>query len=324
MKRGSGGSRAAKRRAKKASKRPKRETDIVGSQPKELSDPPLSEKKQVKKKKKSSLWSDDEEEDVKASRDSSFEALSHHEPASLQADGDDHDDDLNGHQNDDDDDNDNDNDNDDDDDDGHEDDDNKYAASADDDSSSEGSDDLDPPMSEVSDFLFSSLISPHSTSTFYAAYNEKKPLHISRGDDPSASHSPLLTKEGIVTLLSKHSLKYGVDVNVTNVVEGKRRTLDLLPSKPGDPPVVAKVEDVMSNFESGCSVRLLCPQQFSEEVWEVCSILESEFGCMVGANAYLTPRGSQGFAPHYDDVDVFVLQQEGKKRWRIYEPFTKR
>jgi lysine-specific demethylase/histidyl-hydroxylase NO66 len=45
---------------------------------------------------------------------------------------------------------------------------------------------------------------------------------------------------------------------------------------------------------------------------------------MVGSNAYLTPLNSQGFAPHYDDVDVFILQLEGYKRWRVYAPFNKR
>lgn len=34
----------------------------------------------------------------------------------------------------------------------------------------------------------------------------------------------------------------------------------------------------------------------------------------------LTPANSQGFAPHYDDIEAFVLQIEGKKLWRIYEP----
>jgi len=38
------------------------------------------------------------------------------------------------------------------------------------------------------------------------------------------------------------------------------------------------------------------------------------------ANAYYTPRGSQGFAVHHDTHDVFVLQVAGEKHWRIYDP----
>eukprot|EP01052_Picozoa_sp_SAG31_P011886 SAG31_NODE_684_length_12833_cov_8.046411_4_plen_429_part_00 len=44
------------------------------------------------------------------------------------------------------------------------------------------------------------------------------------------------------------------------------------------------------------------------------------FGCLVGVNAYMTPADSQGLAPHHDDIEAFVLQIEGRKEWRIYEP----
>lgn len=43
---------------------------------------------------------------------------------------------------------------------------------------------------------------------------------------------------------------------------------------------------------------------------------------MVGSNVYLTPPNSQGFAPHYDDIEAFVLQLEGAKHWRVYKPRT--
>lgn len=28
----------------------------------------------------------------------------------------------------------------------------------------------------------------------------------------------------------------------------------------------------------------------------------------------------QGLAPHHDDVEIFVCQTEGSKRWRLYKP----
>jgi ribosomal protein L16 Arg81 hydroxylase len=35
--------------------------------------------------------------------------------------------------------------------------------------------------------------------------------------------------------------------------------------------------------------------------------------------SYLTPAGSQGLAPHYDDVELWVVQTSGRKRWRLYD-----
>lgn len=41
---------------------------------------------------------------------------------------------------------------------------------------------------------------------------------------------------------------------------------------------------------------------------------------MVGTNVYLTPPQSQGFAPHYDDIEAFIIQLEGSKYWKLYKP----
>jgi hypothetical protein len=45
--------------------------------------------------------------------------------------------------------------------------------------------------------------------------------------------------------------------------------------------------------------------------------LAAELGHPVQVNAYVTPPQSRGFDDHYDVHDVFVLQVEGRKRWRI-------
>jgi lysine-specific demethylase/histidyl-hydroxylase NO66 len=48
--------------------------------------------------------------------------------------------------------------------------------------------------------------------------------------------------------------------------------------------------------------------------------LADELGHPVQINAYVTPPQNQGFAPHYDVHDVFVLQVSGRKHWIAHPP----
>lgn len=50
------------------------------------------------------------------------------------------------------------------------------------------------------------------------------------------------------------------------------------------------------------------------------SQLAEELGHPVQINGYITPPQNQGFAPHHDVHDVFVLQIAGRKQWTIHEP----
>lgn len=44
------------------------------------------------------------------------------------------------------------------------------------------------------------------------------------------------------------------------------------------------------------------PQRWEEKCYRLLSALEARLGCLVGLNAYLTPKGTQGLAPHHDEV----------------------
>ena len=156
-----------------------------------------------------------------------------------------------------------------------------------------------------------------------------------------------LDRSRIDDMIRCNKLRYGCDLNITRYTDSlgngirHRITLDPAPKKrksrnqgtnvesdsdKGDnlEYIVANPADVWSNVDtSQCTLRLLRPHEHNDQVHALLSLLESEFGCMVGSNAYLTPMHSQGFAPHYDDVDVFILQWEGYKRWRVYAPFNK-
>jgi lysine-specific demethylase/histidyl-hydroxylase NO66 len=137
-----------------------------------------------------------------------------------------------------------------------------------------------------------------------------------------------LSKDSICELLETHPVYNGRDLNVTRYEEGTdgiKRRITLDPQAGNDEEfVLADSKDVWENFDSGCTLRLLCPHEHNDALHALLSTLEWEWGCMVGANVYLTPpAASQGFAPHYDDIEAFILQLEGYKHWKVYAPLSK-
>jgi lysine-specific demethylase/histidyl-hydroxylase NO66 len=60
-------------------------------------------------------------------------------------------------------------------------------------------------------------------------------------------------------------------------------------------------------------------QRASPEVAAIVRMLQREFSAGAGANAYCSFKGVQAFGTHFDLHDVFALQVEGEKLWRIYE-----
>ncbi|MFI6820941.1 cupin domain-containing protein [Micromonospora sp. NPDC050187] len=79
-------------------------------------------------------------------------------------------------------------------------------------------------------------------------------------------------------------------------------------------------ERVLEQYADGATLVL----QGLHRTWPALIDLARDLGLAVGqplqVNAYLTPPGNQGFATHYDTHDVFVLQVDGRKRWRIHPP----
>jgi lysine-specific demethylase/histidyl-hydroxylase NO66 len=137
-----------------------------------------------------------------------------------------------------------------------------------------------------------------------------------------------LSKDSICDLLETHPVYNGRDLNVTRYEEGKdviKRHITLDPQADNDEEfVLADSKDVLENFDSGCTLCLLCPHKHNDALRTLLSMQEWEWGCMVGANVYLTQAAaSQGFAPHYDDIEAFVLQLEGYKHWKGYAPLSK-
>jgi hypothetical protein len=83
---------------------------------------------------------------------------------------------------------------------------------------------------------------------------------------------------------------------------------------------MADVPAVLGELERGATVVLQGLQLTRHALAVYCRELEALLGHPAQANAYLTPRRSQGLPVHHDTHDVFVLQVAGTKRWLVYEP----
>ena len=194
---------------------------------------------------------------------------------------------------------------------------------------------------ELSNCVLNFLLQPAGMTAdeFHAKYWEQEPLFIENSNSTHRHRlDGLLSKSSIKDMLDRHSMFYGSDLNVTRYEEDshgvKRRvTLDLVPpannnsnnSEDDEPEYVQADSDVVwDHYQQGCTIRLLCPHKHADNVHALLQMLELEWGCMVGANAYLTPpEAAQGFAPHYDDIEAYCLQLEGRKRWKVYAPLNK-
>eukprot|EP00890_Picochlorum_soloecismus_P000622 jgi/Picsp_1/1560/NSC_05038-R1_lysine-specific demethylase no66-like len=177
------------------------------------------------------------------------------------------------------------------------------------------------------------MIQPLDDAQFFDECFEVKPFFISRPECRDM-YQGLFGKEDIERLLDRDGgLLYSIDVDVTRFADDTRENYNYNGESAPRGERVDGMQDGSSDREyevadpkvvwqryknDGCSVRLLHPQRFVDSLWEVMFYLESYWNCCIGCNAYLTPAGTQGFAPHWDDIDAFVLQLEGKKKWKLY------
>ncbi|KAK3749582.1 hypothetical protein QZH41_019718, partial [Actinostola sp. cb2023] len=162
------------------------------------------------------------------------------------------------------------------------------------------------------DKLFSSLIAPTTNEAFFSEYWEKKPLLIERGD--TEFYGPLFNKSDLEAILKKEEIEFVNDVNVCRYEDGDKLYMN------GDMGTRATLSRVSKDMkERKATVQFHQPQRFKDILWKLNGHFESIFGCLVGANVYITPPDSQGLAPHHDDVEIFILQLEGKKQWKLYK-----
>jgi lysine-specific demethylase/histidyl-hydroxylase NO66 len=91
-----------------------------------------------------------------------------------------------------------------------------------------------------------------------------------------------------------------------------------------DPDGSPRSEQVRTAWGQGYTIVLNDVARYWEPVAQFCAALRADLHHPVDANLYFTPPGTQGFDPHFDVMDVFVLQLEGSKDWTLWGQGTDR
>jgi lysine-specific demethylase/histidyl-hydroxylase NO66 len=155
---------------------------------------------------------------------------------------------------------------------------------------------------------------------FASEYWGQQPLLSPAGDLPAGRFSELLDADAIDELVSERGLR----TPFLRVAKNGATLTDRAFTAPGG--VGAGIADQVSDdklvrlFADGSTLVLQALHRVWPPILEFCQRLAAELGHPVQANAYVTPPQNQGFSAHYDVHDVFVLQIEGEKRWRIHPP----
>jgi lysine-specific demethylase/histidyl-hydroxylase NO66 len=156
---------------------------------------------------------------------------------------------------------------------------------------------------------------------FAEAYWGRQPL-LTRADEfpAPAGFTDLLSPDAVDELLSERGLRTPF-LRVAD--QGK-----VLPASSftGSGGAGAEVGDqviddkIMQLYAGGATLVLQGLHRIWPPLIDYARRLGEELRQPLQVNAYLTPAGNKGFATHYDTHDVFVLQVDGTKRWRIHEP----
>lgn len=150
----------------------------------------------------------------------------------------------------------------------------------------------------------------------------RRPLLTRGGDRPraEATFSDLLDADAVDELVSERGLRTPfLRMAKGGTVIGPQR---FTRSGGAGATVADQVADdkILDQLANGATLVLQALHRTWPPVIRFSSVLAAEIGHPVQVNAYITPPENQGFAAHYDNHDVFVLQVSGRKRWRVHEP----
>lgn len=161
---------------------------------------------------------------------------------------------------------------------------------------------------------FERLIAPLAPADFLKDYWEERPLNLP-GSDTKAFRA-LLSLADIEKILGGLGQKPILFTVASADKEVKRSDYET------DKGVVDVVR-LFQLFGEGFTLILNRLHTQHEPLGRFCDDIARTLSAPVQCNVYLSPPNGKGFKPHYDTHDVFIVQLDGSKTWRVYEPVVK-
>lgn len=164
---------------------------------------------------------------------------------------------------------------------------------------------------------FASFIAPFDADSFRSQHFGQRPVHIRRaaaGDLRVLNWQRFNEVLGILPYWNEDTLKVFFRGRAA-LRENYCDTTDVRAGAkaPVDPAKVRTLLGLGASLVAN-HFHKVCP-----EVAAIGHLLEREFAARVAANVYCSFNGVQAFPTHFDLHDVFALQVEGEKTWRVYE-----
>lgn len=75
---------------------------------------------------------------------------------------------------------------------------------------------------------------------------------------------------------------------------------------------------IRNDFADGFTIVVDGVERYARAIASLAYSIEVELNFPIQVNGYITPPGSRGLVPHYDDHDVLILQIQGSKIWHLY------
>ncbi|MGH1340288.1 MAG: cupin domain-containing protein [Nannocystales bacterium] len=160
------------------------------------------------------------------------------------------------------------------------------------------------------------LLAPLSVESFVETHLEKQPLHSAGAADRFAG---LVSLDDVEDLLARgffsDAESYGIFRN------GERIPPPLFRATPGfgrrqrDGAIASWVRE--RHLSGDTAAAYAVDTQF-RPLGRLARDLAQAFRARVDIGLYLTPKHAQGLGRHWDYMDVFILQVEGRKRWRLF------